>query len=298
MFRSKSSLRLLLVVLTVQVFVGVAILHVSGERIVRMTPANEDELHSLRRRAYGPDADIHLDPQAIERLRELEGGALEGGVRDGGALEGGAPEPEPGTLTDNSEPAPEPAEPRLPINDDAERSATDSIRPRLRVRRNAMLIALGVAAMATTLAVVLVVVERSQTDPLQFGAKQITRLSVDPTYKVSQYFYGSAFGRDLEAQGFQEFHGLRAVVTVGYGSVSNDACLSIYPSSIDTSLKASSFSGQLIVSCAAGGFPPIVQFRVDAAGLPTDFRSAFPGSAALQLVYDRVHNQVVVSSDK
>jgi len=292
-FRSKSSLRLLLVVLTVQVFAGVAILHVSGERIVRMTPANEDELHSLRRRAYGPDADIHLDPQAIERLRELEGGAL-----GGGALGGGAREPEPGTLTDNSEPAPTPAEPRLPIKDDAERSATDSVRPRMRVRRNAMRIALGVAAMATMLAVVLVVVQRSQTDPLQFGAKQITRLSVDPAYKVSQYFYGSAFGRDLEAQGFQEFHGLRAVVTVGYGSVSNDACLSIYPSSIDTSVKASSFSGQLIVSCAAGGFPPIVQFRVDAAGLPTDFRSAFPGSAALQLVYDRVHNQVVVSSDK
>ncbi len=293
MFRSKSSLRLLLVVLTVQVFAGVAILHVSGERIVRMAPANEDELHSLRRRAYGPDADIHLDHQAIERLRELEGGAL-----GGGALGGGAREPEPGTLTDNSEPAPTPAEPRLPIKDDAERSATDSVRPRMRVRRNAMRIALGVAAMATMLAVVLVVVQRSQTDPLQFGAKQITRLSVDPAYKVSQYFYGSAFGRDLEAQGFQEFHGLRAVVTVGYGSVSNDACLSIYPSSIDTSVKASSFSGQLIVSCAAGGFPPIVQFRVDAAGLPTDFRSAFPGSAALQLVYDRVHNQVVVSSDK
>jgi hypothetical protein len=248
-----------------------------------MTLGNEDELRALRRRAYGPDADIHLDPQAIERLRELEGGVRE---------------PEPVRSADSSEPAPAAVEQPVPIKDETERSATDLLRPRLRVRRTTLLIALGVAAVATILTVVLVVVQRSQTDPLQLGSKQIARLSLDPAYKVSQYFYGTAFGRDLEAQGFQEFHGLRAVVTVGYGSVSNDACLSVYPSSIDTSVKATSFSGQLIVSCAAGGFPPIVQFRVDAAGLPTDFRSAFPDSAAVQFAYDRVHNQVVVSSDK
>lgn len=31
-----------------------------------------DELHRLRARAYGPDADIHDDPAALERLQDLE----------------------------------------------------------------------------------------------------------------------------------------------------------------------------------------------------------------------------------
>src|SRR5688500_17890356 len=34
-----------------------------------------DELRMLRERAYGPDADIGLDPAALARLNELEGRA-------------------------------------------------------------------------------------------------------------------------------------------------------------------------------------------------------------------------------
>ena len=37
-----------------------------------MRPADEEELRRLRARAYGPDADIHDDPAAVERLRQLE----------------------------------------------------------------------------------------------------------------------------------------------------------------------------------------------------------------------------------
>jgi len=37
-----------------------------------------DELRALRERAYGPGADIHDDPAALQRLRELEGQALAG----------------------------------------------------------------------------------------------------------------------------------------------------------------------------------------------------------------------------
>ena len=36
-------------------------------------PATEPELAALRARAYGPDADIHLDASAVARLHELEG---------------------------------------------------------------------------------------------------------------------------------------------------------------------------------------------------------------------------------
>ncbi len=37
-----------------------------------LTPQLERELADLQRRAYGPDADIHLDAAALARLRELE----------------------------------------------------------------------------------------------------------------------------------------------------------------------------------------------------------------------------------
>ncbi|WP_457101316.1 hypothetical protein [Microbacterium sp. P5_E9] len=37
-----------------------------------VTHAERSELDALRRRAYGPDADIHGDPLALARLRELE----------------------------------------------------------------------------------------------------------------------------------------------------------------------------------------------------------------------------------
>ncbi len=42
-----------------------------------MDAATRAELAALRRRAYGPDADIAADPAALERLIELEARALE-----------------------------------------------------------------------------------------------------------------------------------------------------------------------------------------------------------------------------
>ena len=248
-----------------------------------MTLANDDELRALRRRAYGPDADIHLEPHALERLRELEGVVRE---------------QHPVTSTDSSEPGPAPLARSVPIEDETERPAQEGLRPLSRVRRSSLLIVLGVAVVSTILAGALVLVQLSQTDPLQVGTKQIARLSVDHAYKISPFFFGTTFSRDLQAQGFQEFNGLRTVVTVGYGGGSNDACLNIYPSAVATDPKASSFAGQLRVGCATGMFPAVVQFRVDAAGLPAGLRSAFPKSAALQFVYDSAHNEVVVFAEK
>jgi hypothetical protein len=248
-----------------------------------MTLANDDELRALRRRAYGPDADIHLEPHALERLRELEGVVRE---------------QHPVTSADSSEPGPAPIARCVPIEDETVRSAQEGLRPLSRVRRSSLLIVLGVVVVSSILAGALILVQSAQTDPLQVGAKQIARLSVDPNYKISSFFFGTAFGRDLQAQGFKEFNGLRTVVTVGYGGGSNDVCLNIYPSAVTPDPNASSFAGQLRVGCAAGIFPAVIQFRVDAAGLPADLRSAFPKSAALQFVYDRAQNEVVVFAEK
>lgn len=268
-----------------------------------MTPPNDDELQVLRRRAYGPNADIHRDPGAFERLRELEGsvrgpvpgtsaGSSEASVAPAGQA-GPAPAEEAG-VAPAGQAGPAPAQ----VEDETERPAKKRLRPLLRVRRSRLLIALGLAVASIIIAGALILNQRPQIDPLQAGARQVVRLSVDPSYKISPYFFGSEFGRDLQAQGFREFDGLRTVVTVGYGGGSNDACLNIYPSAVTVDPKASSFAGRLRVGCAAGIFPPRIQFRADAAGLPADLRTAFPKSSALQFVYDSATNEVVVFAEK
>ncbi len=250
-----------------------------------MTTTDDEELQALRRRAYGPDADIHLEARALHRLRELESSTRE---QDQVAAADGS-------QTDFA-----PDDQVVAVQDETGSAVLHQARQPQLLRRSTVLIALGVAVVASILAVALVVIQRVQADPLQVGATQVTRLSADPTYTIPTYYFGSAFGRDLEARGFEEFYGLRVVVTIGsiYGNQSNDACVNIYPSVDITNPNSSGFSGQVLVGCTAGTFPAIVQFRVDAAGLPADLRSAFPESAGLQFVYDRANDEVVVFTEK
>lgn len=270
-----------------------------------MTSPNDEELQVLRRRAYGPNADIHRDPGAFERLRELEGGVRESvPFISAGKFEADVTSAEQAGITPADEPGVAPAdEPgsmpeklagiaSAPVENETGRPPR--FRQLSRVPRSRLLIALGLAVASLIITGALILNQRPQIDPLQAGARQVVRLSVDPSYTVSPYFFGSEFGRDLQAQAFNEFDGLRAIVTVGYGGGSNDACLNLFPSSVTVDPKASSFAGRLRIGCAAGIFPARIQFRADAAGLPADLRSAFPKSAALQFVYDSAANQVVV----
>lgn len=50
-----------------------------------MDAATRAELEALRRRAYGPDGDLHRDPEALERLGELEDRARGSAVSAGSA---------------------------------------------------------------------------------------------------------------------------------------------------------------------------------------------------------------------
>jgi hypothetical protein len=257
-----------------------------GERIRSMVTANDDELQALRQRAYGPNADIHLDQRAIQRLRELEDG-----IR---AYEPVAPAESPVATAEGLEPHSRPVEQAVPIEHAPRRSVMEWLRPLWSVRRSNVLIVLGVIAVGAFFAVALIVVQRVQTDPLQVGAIQVARLSVDSAYNLPAFFVGANSTQDSKVEGFQEFHGLRTVFVPDPG---NGDCLQVYPSTDITNPKANTFSGQLFQGCAAGAFPAIVQLKVDATGLPSDLRSAFPNSAALQFVYDRVHNEVVVFTD-
>lgn len=240
----------------------------------------DDELSALRARVYGPDAGTQPDAEAIRRLRDLEA-ARRPTAQPVSVEVADTPEP---AMASTVEPIVEPPEPR-----------TRAVLRWLRgLRRSTVLILVAVTVFIVALAVTLTLVQRVQTDPLQTGAQQVARLGVDPMFRVPVLFRGGANG-EVAAQGFQQFQGLRPVVTESgfFGSGTDDPCLSVYPDAIIEDPDTESFSGPLIGGCAVGGFPAIAQFSSDLEGFPEELLEAYPESG-LQFVYDRVNNDVVV----
>jgi len=274
-----------------EIFVG------SGERIVVMTEVHDDELGALRKRAYGRDSDIQLDPQAVDRLRELEGvSAALGPVAMANHSRSVT-----GTVVEQPllREAEAKAEAEAEAEAEGEHLAHQLFRRLLRIRRSTVLIVLGLAVLMIAIAAALVLVQRVQPDPLQVGARQVARLSVDPSYEVPAFF-GDGIDPNIQPEGFEELSGIRVVVTaVGlFRGGSNEACLNVYAAADVTDPKSESFSGAMFGGCSAGIFPAMTQFGLDTPGLSGVFQSAYPNSTALQFVYDRVNNEVVVFTDE
>jgi hypothetical protein len=268
-----------------------------------VTDPDQDEFVALRRRAYGRDADIHLDPASLARLEELEN-ARAGTVEDGSTPSVDAERPAPDEAV-TVEPTPEDPAPTpwwreavLHVGPGARRFG----RWLRRRRRSTVLIALGTAMIAATLVTASTVIQRVQTDPLQVGAVQIARLTVDGAF--TSPFPDSAVpgGSDVETHGFQMFHGLRAMTgpPLGFsplGSDANSECLNIY---VEATLQVQNngFSGSIYSSCSAGDFPAILQLPLDHIELPDELGAAYPDARGIQFVYDRENDEVVVFADR
>jgi len=262
-----------------------------------MTEVDADELGALRKRAYGPNSDIQLDPQAVDRLRELEGvSAALGPVAMANRLRSvtGTVVKQPLLREGDGD-----GEVGSDADTEAEHLALTLFRRLLGIRRSTVLIVLGLAVLMIAIAAALVLVQRVQPDPLQVGARQVARLSVDPSYEVPAFF-GDGIDPNVRPEGFQELTGIRVVVTAGglFRGGSNEACLNVYAAADVTDPKSESFSGAMFGGCSAGVFPAMTQFGLDTPGLSGVFQSAYPNSTALQFVYDRVHNEVVVFTEE
>ncbi|MBG6055014.1 hypothetical protein IWX81_001425 [Salinibacterium sp. CAN_S4] len=244
-----------------------------------MTRGSDEELRALRARAYGPGADIHLDAGALERLRELEGEGRESQP----PVVDDASEPEAATLEQEDEPP-----------------ARHWLEPLSRIRRSTVLLVLGVAVIGAIIAVSPALVERVQGDPLQIGADQVARLTADPGYEVPSIFSGSRSSTGSTSEGFELFYGLR-VVHAQYSALASgpdDECLILYVDADIGDPDSNSFSGPAFNGCSAAGFPATVQFVTTTDGLPDELTAAFPGSPALQFVYDSDHDEVVVFAEQ
>ena len=124
---------------------------------------------------------------------------------------------------------------------------------------------------------------------------QVARLSVDPGFEIPEVYF-SGDSEQAEPRAFEQFHGLRTVLTsrVFFNS-GGTLCINVY-SEDDVEIGPNSFSGQILGGCAAGAFPATVQFDSDLEGFPGGLRTDFPDTA-FQFVYDEEHDEVVVFAD-
>lgn len=229
-----------------------------------MDDADLRELSLLRTRAYGPDADIERDPDALARLRALEerrrtqapvtpaatpapaaGAAVETAPEDGGA------------------PPPRPTE------------APAAMPPRI-----GRALAIGWAASIAVVAVVVgaLVFGLASLRPVSpvTGARQVASLDEPLTSPPAAMPW---FGESEDSSAYA-FSGLVVVAVARDVLDSSGECLIVTPR-----VPAADGSRFGTSGCGAGPFHPTVALLV-ADDSPEELRAAFPVGTALQFVWD------------
>lgn len=236
-----------------------------------MDARQNDELRSLRERAYGPRADIHKDPAAVARLQQLERG-------DVSPLEDPLAPDEPAATAPIEAPGP------VAVEQKKQRA-----RPRLR-ELGILVGSLGVAVAATAV-ITNATVHAAHSDPQNVGATQVASLSEDAFWTIPSFFAGIP---SEATHGYEEFYGLRVVVGNGPWALGpNDVCIFVMASADADAATDDSFGGQIHEACAANSFPAAVAFKVS-DDMPESLRQEFPNGTALQFVFDEAGSDVVV----
>lgn len=235
-----------------------------------------EELRMLRRRAYGPAADIHSDPEALARLEELETA-----VRDGSADTADV------TVHAGTPPAsvlPPSARPVVP-EDDAVDAAPGSAAVRRPGRTRRWVAALWPVSVVA--AIVVGALSYAAAVPLvsrDAEATQVASLPPDPTFEWPAILRPQREG----AVAFREFYGLTAVYTEEDFWGTGEGCMIVLVTE-KIGPDSTSYDGPILYGCDAGTFPATVQLPVG-EDLPAELRERFPVGSGLQFVFagDRV----------
>ncbi len=265
------------------------------------------ELKALRARAYGPDSDIHDDPSALTRLRDLEQlarGPAPVQLPPKPPAPPLPPLPATSAALPDTQIAPESeGPPESAPTAAAEHPAVEPAR-RPKWTKKHVVIAWGASlavAILVTATVTGFVSRRIQADP-----REIAVLGVDPFAEWPGIFAnytenGAREPTDVPEGGaaFQAFHGLSFFKMRNgmFAYAPDQACLMVVDASkIDS--ESNSFEGAIFSGCAAGTFPATVEIIVTSGPqqLPDELLDAFPEGTALQFVLDG--DEVVVLSDQ
>lgn len=251
----------------------------------------DDELERLRARAYGPDADIAGDPDALRRLAELEARQREA-------------EPEPA-------PAKSPADEGDPPADEADETRPDAARPDetgepAAPERDAApsprgigrwlpgLWAVSLLLVAAIAAAMTFTTTTALLRPVPTGeTRQIATIELGSDFLAPRYL---GLEQRTESRGHRNWYGLTILVVRGtwYGDT-EDECLVIMREA-DVDPNSDSLSGPLFTGCGAGVLPAVLQLRVNDA-MPDELREEFPVGTGLRFVLDGARVGVFVAAD-
>ncbi|WP_439593370.1 hypothetical protein [Microbacterium sp.] len=240
--------------------------------------ATQDELRALRVRAYGPAADIHRDPSAAERLRELES-------RAAAAVAVEVPVQEAMDATPPAQPADSP--PSTPVAEpDATPAVTDPA-PARTPRLTRVLWALSVVLAAAVAAAITFSLTFVAPVSDSGGATQIASLEPTATAVVPVGYMGAGpSSRSFEFYGYTIFETAGGFSYLGsqgsncFAMVPTDRIPEDYDDQQGYSIDFTVYSG-----CGAGAFPAIAQFTVGASSTE-ELRAQFPDDAALRIAFD------------
>lgn len=246
-----------------------------------------DELRLLRERAYGPGADIHDDPVALARLRELE----EAGARTDAAPSqpGGSeppfsesvspdpasPEPAASAAAEADEPVDvEPADPGGISRDSAEDAPP--ARPAPISRRLAWL-------WAASVVVALVVGAAITMATSSLGGNRVAVLAETDVSEWPTEMFGDA---QEGARVFEAFHGVRVLVVPNlWGSpTAGLTCLFIVRAEEDA--ESTQQPGEILTTgCGGGAFAPAASFAVT-EGSPDALREHYAVGTGVRVVVE------------
>lgn len=221
----------------------------------------DDELHALRSRAYGPDADISGDPVALARLRHLESQ-----TRTGALIEVPPRPPAPSLPAVPSVSFSEPSDvrPATPAAGSVAAAAPDvSTEPTeatvlVRRRRLPVIAAAAISAVAAAAITVPVTLwSAAQSDRPDAVLKPLDA-PVDDVF----------FSPESEAQRFEDFFGIRVTTGIGAEGVS---CLLV---ELDPQDDPSFTGGATRGGCSAPGFEAVVDVSLTEQDVPETVRDA------------------------
>ena len=244
----------------------------------------DDELQRLRARAYGPDADIASDPEALRRLAELE-------ARQREASE---PEPPPRSTAGEEPAGGDPAEAESAAQAPAPEKMDAAPSPR-RIGRwlpglwaaSLLLVAAIAAAMTFTTTTALL-------RPVSTGdTRQVATIDLGSDFLAPRYL---GLEQRADSRGHRDWYGLTILVVRGtwYGDT-DDECLVIMRQA-DVDPNSDSLAGPMFTGCGAGGLPAVLQLRVNNA-MPDELREQFPVGTGLRFVLDGSRVGVFIAAD-
>lgn len=270
-----------------------------------MNSAVDEELRSLRSRAYGPGSDIDRDPAAIQRLHELEEALrtspVEASIPPIPAMTVAPDEPAPTRVGDNHESGPADqavADGVVTADDVADATVIPPGRRATVGRLTKLLWAMSLVVSAALAASVTWAVVWMSPVSVSAGAPQVATLEATSTVELPSGFLGAG-----PSSAVFEFAGLTIFEsTNGFGAgIAGNPCITVLrteqvPSVEDFDPSSWGFSGQIHAGCRVGSFPATVQLPFT-SDLPEELSARFPSGTAVQFVLDHDGEKVGVFVD-